>query len=253
MAQTAPDEGSSHPLSRGQRVDMAEALALGMPRLHEPFTDCQCVGMTWAVGAGEPLVLEIPRADITAVRHDVLDGPHELRLVLASGEEMLLEQAPCRYVALAAAKYSSVLGIPEETVDVDGALIEDPCGPPIVDIESMESMRKRAMAAEQSRLDDRQRARMELVSAKGEPQVVLGVRSSLNAAVMGAGQCFGRAPVAPETRVDVKVSTRGSEVRFKTRPIGVEAVDRCFDELGDQVALPAGKAKVHVAYVRAGE
>ncbi len=253
MAQPAPPSPST-PLSRGQMVTFQEASALGMPRLHEPFKDCNCVGMTWSPsGTLEPLVLELPRAELSAIRHDVLDGPHELTLVLASGEEMMLEQAPCRYVEQAVIKYAGVLDLPSATLDAAGKEVVQACGPPIVDVESMTAMRERAMAAEQVRIDDRRRARMELVSAKGEPQVVLGVRSTLNEAVMGAGECFGRAPVPRDTRVDVKVSTRGSDVRFKASAIGVDAVDQCFDELAGKVAFPIGKAKVRVAYVRAEE
>jgi len=253
VAQPAPEPAPSQPLSKGQAIDVTEAAALGMPRLHEPFVDCQCVGMTWSAGNADPLVLELPKDTIGSIRHDVLDGPHELRLVLASGDELLLEQAPCQFVALATVKYSAVLGIPALTVDAAGEAVVDACGPPIIDIESIGSMRKRAMAAELVRIDDRKRARMELVSAKGEPQVVLGVRSTLDAAVMGAGQCFGRAPVPPNTRVDVTVLTRGGGSRFKARPIGVDAVDQCFDELASQLPFPTGKAKVRVAYVRAAE
>ena len=253
MAQPAPPAQPS-PLSRGQLVTLQEASALGMPRLHEPFKDCNCVGMTWSPsGSVEPLVLELPRAELMAIRHDVLDGPHELTLVLASGDEMMLEQAPCRYVELAASKYACVLDLPSSTLDAAGQEVEGACGGPIVDVESMRAMRERAMAAEQVRIDDRRRARMELVSAKGEPQVVLGVRSTLNEAVMGAGECFGKAPVPQDTRVDVKVSTRGSDVRFKASSIGVDAVDQCFDALAGKVAFPVGKSRVRVAYVRAEE
>ncbi len=236
-------------------VTLEEAMALGMPRLHEPFFDCQCVGMTWSGPDGLALVHELPKASIASVRHDVLDGPHELRLVLTSGEELLLEQAPCRFVEVGVSKYSGVLQVPGLTVDGDGAEVTEACGPRAVDVqlEQMERMHERAMAAEQTRVGDRKRARMELVSAKGEQQVVLGVRSSLGEAVMGAGQCFGRAPVPAETRVDVRVSTKGDASRFKATPIGVEPVDQCFVELGESVAFPVGKAKVRVAYVRSSE
>ncbi len=253
LAQPAPERAPSQPLSHGQVVSVQEAAALGMPRLHEPFVDCQCVGMTWSTNKPEPLVLELPRDAIASIRHDVLDGPHELRLVLASGDEVLLEQAPCQFVALAITKYSAVLGIPGDTVDAAGEAVVDACGPPIIDVESIVSMRERAMAAEKVRIDDRRRARVELVSARGEPQVVLGVRSTLDAAVMGAGQCFGRAPVLPNTRVAVTVHTRGDDSRFKARSIGVDAVDQCFDDLASQLPFPSGKAKVRVAYVRTAE
>ena len=243
-----PDGGA--PLGAGEAVSLQEALALGMPRLHEPFADCQCVGMTWSGAEGKALIHELPREAIASVRHDVLDGPDELRLVLTSGEELLLEQAPCRYVARGVIKYSGILGVPGLTVDAEGAEVVEACGPPVVDVEAMREAHEQAMAAEQERIDDRKRARMELISVKGDPQVVLGVRSSLHDAVMGAGQCFGKAPVPADTRVAVKVTTKGTGARYKASSIGVEPVDRCFAELGDKVMFPAGKAKVKIAYVR---
>ena len=118
-----------------------------------------------------------------------------------------------------------------------------------MDVDAMSNIRERAIAAEQVRIDDRKRASVELLSVKGDPQVVLGVRSSLSAAVMGAGQCFGRAPVPAETRVPVTVSTKGATSKFRAGSVGIEAVDECFEELAEKVSLPAGKSKVRIAYV----
>ena len=233
-------------------ITLEQAVGLGMPRLHEPFSDCGCVAMTWQVN-GEPVVVEVPREEIALVRHRVIDGPHELSIHTKGGIDVLLEQAPCPFVYQGIAKYAYVLEVPSETVDALGAAVEPSCGEMFQEVKDWEDMRARARAAEAAAAaaaaQPVKTAALELISAKGDDAAVLGVRTSLSAARVTAGECWNRADVAADARVVVTVATKsGSPARVKTGRVGDAVVDSCFEELARNVRLPQGNAKVRVAY-----
>jgi len=223
-------------------IDVAGARSLGMPRLHEPFEDCECVAMTWDSARG-PLTLEVPLDDISRIEHTTGDGPHEVALVVSDGTRLPLEEAPCVFAEQASAKYQTVLGIDVQVVG-DRAADGSTCGDAFEDLRqwSEEVNRLQRSSVHYISNDDLQLASLTVVSSKGNDGEVATVKRTLAASRSRAARCWADAEDAGSV---VMVSKGGA---LKARRSGDAGVDACMSELAASTTMPAGTAKVKVVF-----
>lgn len=231
-------------------VDAEAATGLGMPRLHEPFVDCQCVGMTWETATGT-VTLEVPVAEVARLERVVADGPHELALVTAAGHRIVLEEAPCVYAASIGTRYTDVLGLPVTVVDDQGAEVVGACADGLAEVrewsERMAKLEKDAV--HYMTTADLGVAELEVLSSKGEEGLLTSARRALAATRTSAGRCLGRVEEGVEPpAIQVTVKGSAAATRVKARPTGAPEVDACMDDLVGAMALPSGKMKLKAVY-----
>ncbi len=114
---------------RVKKVDVAAALTLGLPSEHAALASCGCAELTWAGSPSQRLTLTAD--DVLSVHHVVgARGMDTLVLRTLQGQDLTLEQAPCRFIAQHAASYGHVLGTVAEGVDASGAPTPASCSAP---------------------------------------------------------------------------------------------------------------------------
>jgi len=224
-------------------IDAASAESLGMPRLHEPFTDCNCVAMTWDSSKG-PLTLEVGRDQVDHLEHDVseVEAPNRLTLVTTAGQRIPLEEAPCVFAERAADKYTTVLDIPVEIVG-EQAADGSTCGDTFQDLRewSDEVTRRQHENLHYIESSDLQLASLKVLSSKGAAPEIAGVKRALAASRSRAASCWGEASEAT-----VVVKAKGGALHAKRT--GDATVDACFLEMVSATAIPAGKVKVKAIF-----
>ena len=241
---------ASRALAATTPIDVVTASQLGMPRLHDPFSDCQCVGMTWDDG-GETLTLEVPVADIVGLERVVVEGGHDVSLVLVSGERLLLEQAPCVFAEQMSQKYATVLALQTTVVGAEGEQVDATCGDVLEGVRqwSAEVQRQQREAVHYLSTEDIPLASLQVLSSKGEEGAVTGARRALAAARTRAASCWtGDASAASESVQLTVKGSGGARPKVKAKAVGVAALDRCFDEIASAVSIPAGKIKIKAVY-----
>jgi len=222
-------------------IDAQSAQSLGMPRLHEPFTDCDCVAMTWDTENG-PLTLEVPRDQVDHLEHAVTDGPNKLALVTTEGARIQLEEAPCVFAERAGRRYVEVLGLSVELVGTPLA-DDSTCGDTFQDLRAWndEVIRLQHEGIKYVQSSDLKLASLKVLSSKGAETDVATVRRTLAATRGRAASCWTEGSGA-----SVVVMAKGGALRAKRS--GDAGVDACISEMVSATSIPAGKAKVKVVY-----
>jgi hypothetical protein len=231
-------------------VDVDAAVELGLPRLHDAFRDCQCVGMTWDAD-GSDYVLDLPAHDIARLERVEGEFQHTVAVVLHDERRIVLEEAPCVYAQQALEKYRDVLGVPVVVVTADGEEGEPTCGDVLgaLRVWSEEARRLDHQNVRYMSTDDIPVASLQVLQKKGDATTVTGATRALAATRTRAASCWSGDAADSDATVQLTVKgSGGGAPRVKARHVGVQSIDRCFDELASAVAIPAGKVKVKAVF-----
>ena len=232
-------------------IDVDTALTLGLPTVHDPYKECDCIRLGWD-GEGEGFSLELPSANVSHFEHRVLvDQPHEMVLVLNAGQQLVLEQAPCPYVQSGIDKYQLVLRTERRLLDAAGEPLADACGDIFQSVRDWddEQRRRRENSVHVVSTDDVALSRLSVKSTKGDEADVTLVRRALAASRTTAARCWTESATS-ESQVAWTVSSKpGQRPKVKAVPSGDAEVDACFDQLAAAIPFPpVGKTKIKVAF-----
>jgi hypothetical protein len=220
-----------------QDLTLEQARTRGVPDRHTALRDCDCVELVWNEDAGTARYV-VEHAALREVRHDRgADGRHDLSFLLAGGDELLIERAPCAVTTPMASDYSVAFGVP-----LAGSAVEGACADTLGPLRSYLTPRFEALGVPDygplATLTASTRAgRLELPPSWAAERPMLG-------------RCFGRTGEVVPGRVVVvgRLGGDGHLTRLRIEEVGpAEVIDGCvLERLGGVVGDPGRPQRVRV-------